>query len=312
MAKPYTLPNEVQSTIATGNTWTRGTDTSIVLTDASDFDSGGGYIRIGDATSYALMEYTGISTNTLTGLTACTLGVVVSSGDTTKEWPAGTAVSVVFTAEKIGDIQDEIDTLVEKSLFDAHTVLAATTDDTPAALTVGEQTVVGRITGGNIAALTVAQLQTLALGAALPENVSIQLDPALSADGKYSGITETGTAGATLAFGDLCYLAVADSRWELAKADVAATSKGKLGICVLAAASDGSATTMLMYGKVRADTAFPTFTVGAPVFISAATAGDVTSTAPTGTTDFVVRIIGSASTADSLFFNPDCSYAELA
>lgn len=204
------------------------------------------------------------------------------------------------------------DDVVTKALFNAHTVIYATTDDTPAALTVGEQTVVGRITSGNIAALTVAQLATLALSAALPENVAIILDAALSADGKYSGIVEGGTAGATLAFGDVVYLAVADSRWELAKADVAATSKGKIGICVLAAANDGSATTVLLFGKVRADTAFPTFTVGAPVFIDAATAGDLTSTAPTGTTNFVVRIVGYANTGDELFFCPSNGYVELA
>ena len=169
-----------------------------------------------------------------------------------------------------------------------------------------------KFTATGVEGSTYAEVLTDIFSVALPENVSIQLDPALSADGKYSGITEDGTAGATLAFGDLCYLAVADSRWELAKADVAATSKGKLGICVLAATGDGEATTMLMYGKVRADTAFPTFTIGAPVFISAATAGDVTSTAPTGTTDFVVRIVGEAMTGDCLFFKPDCSYGELA
>jgi len=56
------------------------------------------------------------------------------------------------------------------------------------------------------------------------ENTSLDLDPAGSADGKYSGICITGTAGATLAFGDLCYLAVADSRWELTDADAAATA----------------------------------------------------------------------------------------
>lgn len=50
---------------------------------------------------------------------------------------------------------------VAKSLYDAHTILAAVTDDNPAALTVGEQTLVGRITGGNIAALTPAQIRTL-------------------------------------------------------------------------------------------------------------------------------------------------------
>lgn len=195
--------------------------------------------------------------------------------------------------------------------YNAHSILYATTDDTPAVLTVGEQTIVGRITDGNITALTVAQLQTLLLSAALPENVSITLDTALSADGKYSGITEAGTAGAALAFGDIVYLAAADSRWELAKADVAATSSGKIGICVLAAASDGDATTILLHGKVRADTAFPALTIGAPAYISAATAGDITATAPSGTTDFVVRSIGYGNTADELYFKPDNFYLEL-
>lgn len=46
---------------------------------------------------------------------------------------------------------------VAKSLFDAQTILAATTDNTPAAVTVGEQTIVGRKTGGNVAALTAAE-----------------------------------------------------------------------------------------------------------------------------------------------------------
>lgn len=144
------------------------------------------------------------------------------------------------------------------------------------------------------------------------ENVGIVLDAALSADGKYCGIVEAGTAGAALAFGELCYLAVADSRWEKAKADVAATSAGKLGVCVLAAASDGDATVMLLYGKVRADSLYPTMTIGAPVYASAATAGLVTSTAPTGTTDFVVRKLGFANTGDELFFCPSNDYITLA
>lgn len=50
---------------------------------------------------------------------------------------------------------------VAKSLYDAHSILAATTDDTPAALTVAEQTVVGRITGGNIKSLTATEIRTL-------------------------------------------------------------------------------------------------------------------------------------------------------
>ncbi len=49
-------------------------------------------------------------------------------------------------------------TVVLKSLFDANSILAANSDDTPAALTVAEQRIVGRITGGSIGALTAAQL----------------------------------------------------------------------------------------------------------------------------------------------------------
>ena len=51
--------------------------------------------------------------------------------------------------------------VVAKALFDAYTILMATTDDTPVALTVAEQTLVGRITGGAIAALTATQVITL-------------------------------------------------------------------------------------------------------------------------------------------------------
>ena len=152
--------------------------------------------------------------------------------------------------------------------------------------------------------------EILVLGTAMGENNAIMLEPTLSADGKYSGIVETGIAGVTLAFGDLCYFAVADSRWELADATVVATSKGRLGICVLAATGDAEATTMLTYGKIRADTAFSALTtVGAPVFVSE-TPGDVTSTIPTKATDVVVRIIGEAVTGNVLFFKPDGAYVE--
>jgi hypothetical protein len=47
------------------------------------------------------------------------------------------------------------DTALQPTIFNAHTIIAATADDTPAALTIGEQTVLGRETGGNIAALAI-------------------------------------------------------------------------------------------------------------------------------------------------------------
>jgi hypothetical protein len=144
---------------------------------------------------------------------------------------------------------------------------------------------------------------TLSGDIVLAEGGNVELDSVLSADGTYTGITIDGTAGATLAFGDLIYLAAADSRWELVDADAVGTSGTVLiGLCVLAAASDGSATKILLQGTVRADTAFPALTISAPVY-AGETAGDVQTTIPTGA-DAVIRVVGFALTADSMYFNP--------
>lgn len=137
----------------------------------------------------------------------------------------------------------------------------------------------------------------------LGENTSVDLDPAGSADGKYSGICITGTAGATLAFGDLIYLAVADSRWELTDADATATAGTPLiGMCVLAAAADADPTKILLFGTIRADAKFPALTIGAPVYVGE-TAGAIQVAIPTGA-DNVIRVVGRALTADEILFNP--------
>jgi hypothetical protein len=54
--------------------------------------------------------------------------------------------------------------VVYKSLFDANTILAADTDDTPAALTIAEGEIVGRLSGGNIDGLTASQVASLVEG----------------------------------------------------------------------------------------------------------------------------------------------------
>jgi len=63
----------------------------------------------------------------------------------------------------------------------------------------------------------------------------IKLDAVLSGDEKWSGITVVGTAGATLAVGDICFLQTADSKWELVDGILDGTDLGfklQLGICV--------------------------------------------------------------------------------
>lgn len=143
----------------------------------------------------------------------------------------------------------------------------------------------------------------------LGENASVALDPAGSADGKYTGITVTGTGGTTIAFGDLIYLDPTDSRWELCDANSASgadgDSRGIIGMAV-STSTDGAAVTVLLHGIIRADAVFPAMTVNAPMYVSE-TAGDITGTQPV-TTDVVIRIVGVAITADELFFNPDFSW----
>lgn len=136
----------------------------------------------------------------------------------------------------------------------------------------------------------------------MSENTSILLDASLSADGKWCGISEAGTLGETVAFGQPCYFKASDSKWYLTDASAIATAGNvKIAMCVDGGVAN-DATTMLLYGKIRADSVFPTLTISAQVFLSE-TAGEITNTAPT-TTDSVTRVIGSGNTADELFFAP--------
>jgi len=194
--------------------------------------------------------------------------------------------------------------------------IAGLVSSTSTALGVGSlelghasDTTISRVSAG-VAAIEGVNILTTAGGTltgniVLGENTSIDLDPAGSADGKYSGICITGTAGATLAFGDLIYLdgVAANNRWELTDADASATGGPVLiGMCVLAAAGDGSATKILLQGQIRADAKFPALTIGSPVYLGE-TAGAIQTAIPTGA-DNVIRVVGFALTADEIYFNP--------
>jgi len=65
------------------------------------------------------------------------------------------------------------DTKVAASLFDANTILAATTDDTPAALTVGASTIIGRKATGGIAALSPSEAITVITGGQIAGNTDL-------------------------------------------------------------------------------------------------------------------------------------------
>jgi hypothetical protein len=146
----------------------------------------------------------------------------------------------------------------------------------------------------------------------LDENVGLVMDATLSADGKYSPVAiETGTLGATIAFGEVCYFKTADSKWYKAKGDAASTTSPKLAICVAGGNADDTKSMMLV-GKIRADAQFPTFSVGMTVFLSTATAGAVTTTLPSKSTGHCIRALGQAITADAMWFCPSPDWAEYA
>lgn len=196
---------------------------------------------------------------------------------------------------------------VMESDYNANTILAATSDNTPVTLEVTEQTVVGRITGGNIAALSIAQLQTLVLSASLPEDTCIILDSAISADGKYSGIKGTFTAGENLVFGEIAYLKAADGKMWKTDADAEATTKPFIAMALGSISADASGS-FLLIGFIREDDW--DWTVGAPLFIGATTAGGMTSTAPSTAGQFV-RCVGQAISADQIWFKPDNCWVEV-
>lgn len=228
-------------------------------------------------------------------------------------------------------IEAAIDTLANLTSIQSHTITLAndfiTAGNFSLTLTQTGATNVTLPTSGTLATTAVTSLSSLATvgtvtagtwssnisGATTTgditfgENTALVYDAALSADGKYCGTVRAGTAGAALAFGDLVYLAVADSRWELTDANAQATGGDVLiGMCVLAAAGDGSATTILLQGFIRADANFPALTVGAPVYM-AETAGDIVVAQPT-TADVNIRRVGWAWTADEIYFNPSNDY----
>ncbi len=124
-----------------------------------------------------------------------------------------------------------------------------------------------------------------------------------TADPSATGITtnEFNSGYSSTAIGDLVYLD-SSATWQKADADAsAATYSSMLGIALSVAAS-AAPVNVLLQGFVYAATPFPTFTIGAPIYMSA-TAGAVTQTAPV-TTDSATRILGYAIHADKMYFNP--------
>lgn len=232
-------------------------------------------------------------TNTITGTTS---GNLVSGGALgTPSSGTGTNITGIPAANILAGSFGAGAYVISTSLQAATIELGHASDTTLARVSAGVVSIEGT------AVLTVAG-GTLTGSITLGENTGIALDPAGSADGKWSGVTIVGTGGATIAFGRLVYLKAADSRWWETDANASATAGPVMIGMTVTSTTAGAAVTILLVGQIRADASFPTLTIGAPVYVGE-TAGNIQVAIPTGA-DNVIRVVGFALTADEIYFNP--------
>ena len=136
------------------------------------------------------------------------------------------------------------------------------------------------------------------------------------ADTVYSGITAQFTAGEALEDGECVYLKAADTKMWKAVSNTGGTGLISADImCVALCVADVSADatgTFLLQGFLRADTNFPTYTVGETLYVPEAETGgkNVPEGAVPDTDGDFVQVIGWAADANTVFFNPDFTVIE--
>jgi hypothetical protein len=115
------------------------------------------------------------------------------------------------------------------------------------------------------------------------------------------GDVVTLTAGASLVFGDVCYMGT-DGKMEKARANAIATSQ--VIAISLGTIAENATGLFLLKGFIHFHSIAPGWTIGNVVYLSAATAGAYTQTIPSATDNCVIKL-GIATAADILYFNPD-------
>ncbi|MFC1453962.1 hypothetical protein ACFLQL_02145 [Verrucomicrobiota bacterium] len=115
-------------------------------------------------------------------------------------------------------------------------------------------------------------------------------------------INKTGSAGDTIAYSNVYYYGV-DGSWSNASASGSATARSLLGLALGGTIStDG----MLLNGQCTNAWGFAT---GSILYL-ATNVNQITTTRPTGT-NHIVRIVGYAVSASTIYFNPDRTYIEI-
>jgi hypothetical protein len=178
------------------------------------------------------------------------------------------------------------------------TVVFAEDFNTPHAEIVAIETELGTLPKGSDADVK-TRLNRIDAG-----NITIDNTP--NTDHTAEGPKTNLTAGASLVFGDVCYMG-SDGKMEKGDADAVATAF--CWVIALATIAEDSAGSFALPGCFVRDDSWNWTSIGQPVYLDTATAGGLTQTAPSGADD-VIQIIGIAVTADVIFFYPQLVQVE--
>ena len=125
-----------------------------------DYPGAGVAVSLGTSWGTSLTSASVLNSN----VTPTSLGLVIGT-NVLAQRTFGTAANSATTDFATAAQGATADAAVPKALFDANTILYATTDNTPVALTIPASTIVGRKSTGNIIALTGAEALAI-IGAA--------------------------------------------------------------------------------------------------------------------------------------------------
>jgi hypothetical protein len=145
----------------------------------------------------------------------------------------------------------------------------------------------------------------------LDDSTFIELDPTPASDHNATGDMASLTTDQDAAIGDLLFLG-SDGNYSFADADAATTMPGVvMALETINGDPTPAAGRMLLSGYVRDDTW--AWTVGGLIYasVTATTGNTLTQTAPSGTGD-QVQVVGYATHADRMYFNPSYVLVEIA
>lgn len=275
--------NCVSYTRASGQSLTNSQATSFAVVQASHGFSVGNVIKSTGANTYGKAQANSVANSEV-------IGVVTAVPDTS---------NFTFTAQ--GLITTGVPAQAAGTVMFLDPVTAG-------ALTVTEPTTTGQVSKPvlivleNAAKALVNNFRGMEIvDPTNTDNITVQIvtvGNSLSTNLSYSGFVESGTVGEAVSFGDVLYLKFSDGKWWKAKADASATTPAQR--MALASISANASGTLLIQGNVRNDA----WTLAANViYLSAATAGLMTTTKPS-TTGNQVQTLGTAKTTTTLYFNP--------